>query len=199
MILMVGDGATEVLATSQNFLLPNATFFFQLILFAIVFIVLSRYIIPPIRAAMAEREERVRRAQEEKRKADEQFEQAREHHRQTLSEARGTASGIRDEARASAREEARELREQAEREVADVRERGEQELAEQRERVRSDMEDQLPELSGSLAERILGRSLSDDDGRRSTIDGYLRDMRGESSESTTETAGATTGAGTEES
>ena len=64
MIDVAGQPSTEaVLAQgggSQNFLLPNGTFFFELILFVVVFILLAKFVVPPIRKAMEERAERVR-------------------------------------------------------------------------------------------------------------------------------------------
>lgn len=160
-----------VLASSQNFLLPNGTFFFELLLFIVLFFLFARFIVPPIRQALEQRAERVRQTQREKEEADEQYAAAERRHEETLAEARRAASQIRDEARASARGTAEELRGQAESEVASVRERGDQELADQRSRVRQDLHGQLPELATGLAERILGRSLSGEHGR--TVDDYV--------------------------
>jgi F-type H+-transporting ATPase subunit b len=160
-----------VLASSQNFLLPNGTFFFELILFVIVFALFARFIVPPIRRALEQRAERIRQAQREKEEADEQYAAAERRHDETLADARRSASEIRDEARASGRGTAEELRGQAESEVASVRERGDQELADQRTRVRQELHGQLPELATGLAERILGRSLSGE--HRGTVDEYV--------------------------
>jgi len=60
--------------------------------------------------------------------------------------------------------------------VAEKREQGDRQLAEQQAQVRSDLQAQLPDLSRALAERILGRSLSDDDRHRTTVDEYVRGL-----------------------
>ena len=39
---------TDTLAQNNNFLLPNATFFVELVLFLILFFVVARYIVPPL-------------------------------------------------------------------------------------------------------------------------------------------------------
>lgn len=201
MINVAAQPSTEaVLAqggSSQNFLLPNGTFFYILILFAVVFFLISKFIVPPIRQAMAERAERVRQLQRDREEADEQYRQAENRHAQVLSEARNEASSIRDEARGTAREQAAEQRGQAEREIAEVRQRGERELEQQRTRARGDLQEKLPDLSRTLAERILGRPLSDDASARSTTESYVRslDSSGSSPASTVAAGSATTESG----
>ena len=192
MIGVAGQPSTEaVLAQgggSQNFLLPNGTFFFELILFVVVFFLLAKFVVPPIRKAMEDRAERVRQTQRDREEADEQYRAAENKHAEVLAEARNEASSIRDEARATAREQAAEQRAQAEREISEVRERGERELAEQRSRAEGDLQEKLPDLSRTLAERILGRSLSDDGSARSTTESYVRSLNSsESSDSSART------------
>ncbi len=46
--------------TAGIFILPNATFIFQLIIFLVLVYVVGRKILPPINAAMAERQDRIR-------------------------------------------------------------------------------------------------------------------------------------------
>ena len=53
-----------MLLGSSIFLLPNATFFVELILFLVIFGVVAKVILPPIQAAMDERARTVRAAQE---------------------------------------------------------------------------------------------------------------------------------------
>ena len=197
MIDVAGQPSTEaVLAqggSSQNFLLPNGTFFFELILFVVVFVLLAKFVVPPIRKAIEERAERARQTQRDKEDADEKYEAAQRRHAEVLSEARNEASSIRDVARATAREQAAEQRGQAEREISEVRERGERELEQQRSRARGDLQEKLPDLSRTLAERILGRSLSDQEAARSTTQSYVRSL--DPSESSSNGAATTVAAG----
>ena len=114
MIGVAGQPSTEaVLAQgggSQNFLLPNGTFFFELILFIVVFYLFAKFVIPPIRKAIEDRAERVRQMQRDREEADEKYQAAENKHAEVLAEARNEASSIRDEARATAREQAAEQR-----------------------------------------------------------------------------------------
>ena len=45
---------------TQNFLVPNATFFVELAAFLLLFYLLARFVIPPINRAMTARQEAIR-------------------------------------------------------------------------------------------------------------------------------------------
>lgn len=204
---MVGTTTAEVLAEPAGptsisdtiFLIPNGTFLYELILFAVFFFIFAKFVVPPIRKAMAEREERVRQTQRDNEEADERFAAAKQRHDEVLAEARSSASSIREEARTAARTHVEEVRGEAEQEVATRRDEGERELAGQRSRVSAQVSEQLPTLAGTLAEKILGRPLSDSDRKRSITNDYLQSIG--SSGSTGPRASATSGApaGAEES
>ena len=173
-IVLVAEEPTSI--SDTIFLIPNGTFFYELILFAVVFFVFAKFIVPPIRQAMADRDERVRQTQRDNEEADQRYAEAKGRHDEVLAEARSSATAIRDEARTAVRTEAEETRGEAEREAASVREQGERQLTEQRSRVRDDVYTQLPDLAGTLAQRILGRPLSGSARQRSTTDEYLQSI-----------------------
>ena len=52
--------ASTPVPLSSNFLVPDATFFVELIAFAIIFGVLAKWIVPPINKAMTARQEAIR-------------------------------------------------------------------------------------------------------------------------------------------
>src|SRR5829696_3926706 len=139
---------------NENFLVPNATFIVELLIFLIILAVFWKYVIPPLQKAMGERQEMVRRQIEESRQARERLEAADAKYREVLNEARTEAAKIRDEARAEAGKIKAELREQAEREVAQIRQRGEEQLATQREQVLRQLRTEVGELAIALASRI---------------------------------------------
>ncbi len=159
---MSADSAQDLLARelaqqNNNFLVPNGTFFAELVIFAIVLFVLGRFVVPPVRKALTEREEMVRRQARESQQASEQYAAAQTRHRETLTEARAEASRIRDEARAAGRRVGDEQRARAEHEVARIRERGERQLAEQQAVAVGRLREELGPLAGMLADRILGQ------------------------------------------
>lgn len=150
----------------NNFLIPNATFFVETIIFLIVMFIFFRYIVPPIRQALRDRNDMVTRQAEESRKASETFAAAEQRHQEALAEARAEAGSIRDAARADGQRVLDELRGRANTEVAQLRTEGEEQLAAQRTRAVSDLEPHLAELSRTLASRIVGENVTAASGRR---------------------------------
>ena len=160
----------------SNFLVPNGTFLVELAIFLIILYVVWKYVVPPVKKAMTERQDMVRRQIEESREARERLEQADARYREVLAEARTEAAKIRDEARAEAGKIKAELRGQAEREVAQIRQRGEEQLATQREQVLRQLRTELGELAVVLAGRIVGESMADDARRRGTVDRFIEEL-----------------------
>lgn len=158
------------------FLLPNATFFVELLIFLLVLGVVWRYVVPPVKKAMNERQALIRRQIEESEKARKRLEEAEERYQQALNEARTEAAKIRETARADAQSIKEELREQAEQEVSRIRERAEEQLATQREQVVRQLRSELGELAVTLASRIVGESLDDDSRRAATVDRFLEEL-----------------------
>ena len=71
-----------------------------------------------------------------------------------------------------------ELRGQANAEVERIRARGEEQLAGQRDQVARQLRAELGGLATQLAEQLIGRMLSDDDRKRSTVDEFLAKLEG---------------------
>lgn len=171
---------TRVLAAeTNNFLLPNATFFVELLLFVVILFVFYRFVVPPLTTAMGERQAMVDKQVEDNREATRRLEQAEERYTEALAEARAEAARIRDEARAEAGRIRDEMREKADREVERIRVQGEDQLAEQRERTVGELRSEIGGLSTELAERIVGEPLRTD---RSTVDRLLADLDGTASD-----------------
>lgn len=158
------------------FLIPNATFFVELVIFLVVLGVLWRYAVPPVKRAMDERQRMVRRQIEESQKASKRLSEAEARYSQALAEARIEAAKIRETARADAQEIKDEMRQQAEQEVARIRERGEEQLATQREAVIRELRGELGTLAVTLAGRIVGESVADDARRTGTVDRFLNEL-----------------------
>jgi F-type H+-transporting ATPase subunit b len=158
------------------FLIPNATFIVELVIFLVVLGVLWRYAVPPVKRAMDERREMVRRQIEESQQASKRLAEAEERYSQALAEARVEAAKIRETARADAQEIKDEMRHQAEQEVARIRERGEEQLAHQRDQIVREMRGELGKLAVTLADRIVGESVADDAQRSGTVDRFLDEM-----------------------
>ena len=167
---------TVLAAESNNFLLPNGTFIAELVAFVIILYVLWKYVVPPLSKSLEQRQEMVRKQVEDAERAQRRMQEAEERFNQALAEARTEAAKIRDGARADGERIRQELREQANAEVERIRQRGEEQLATQREQVVRQLRGELGGLAVQLAERLIGRELSDDDGKRSTVDQFLEQL-----------------------
>ena len=69
----MGDLDVKILAAEEggqsNFLIPNGTFFFVLLIFLIVLGVIAKWVVPPISKVLREREEMVHKTTEDNRRA----------------------------------------------------------------------------------------------------------------------------------
>jgi F-type H+-transporting ATPase subunit b len=164
-------------AKGDIFLIPNATFFVELVIFLIVLGVVWRYVVPPVKRAMTERQEMVRRQIEESQQARTRLAEAQARYSEALAEARVEAAKIREGARADAQEIKDEMRQQAEQEVARIRQRGEEQLANQRDQVVRELRGELGTLAVTLAGRIVGESVADDARRAGTVDRFLDELQ----------------------
>ncbi len=160
------------------FLIPNATFFVELVIFLVVLWVLWRYAVPPVKRAMDERQAMVRRQIEESQQASKRLGEAEARYSKALAEARIEAAKIRETARADAQEIKDEMRQQAEQEVVRIRQRGEEQLATQREAVVREMRGELGKLAVTLAGRIVGESVADDARKAGNVDRFLDEVQG---------------------
>jgi F-type H+-transporting ATPase subunit b len=151
--------STTNLAAGDNFLLPNATFFVELIIFLVVLWIFWKFIVPPIRKAMRERNELVQQGFEEARQAEEKFHEAEKRYQQALGEARSEAAKIRDTARAEGQQILDEFRSRTSAEVAGLRQTAAEQLAAERERVVAEVRPQVDELAEGLASRVVGEDI----------------------------------------
>jgi F-type H+-transporting ATPase subunit b len=160
------------------FLIPNATFFVELVIFLIVLGVIWRYVAPPVKRAMGERQEMIRQQIQESQQASKRLAEAQARYSEALAQARVEAAKIRETARADAQEIKDEMRQQADQEVARIRERGAEQLATQREQIVRELRGELGNLAVTLAGRIVGESVADDARRAGTVDRFLDELQG---------------------
>ena len=99
---------------SNNFLVPNGTFFFVLAIFLIVLAVIGTWVVPPVLKVLRERDAMVHKTQEDSKKAADQFAAAQADYEEAMKEARVQASSYRDNARAEGRKVVEDARAHAE-------------------------------------------------------------------------------------
>ncbi len=164
------------MAESQNFLVPNGTFIVELIAFAIIVFLLARYIIPPINKAMTARQEAIRKEFAEAEDAKAAAKKAEDDYKSQLSDARHEASRIREEAREQGAQIVAEMREQGQNEQARIIEHGHAQIAAERQQAVTSLRAEVGTLATSLAGRIVGESLEDDERSGRVVDRFLADL-----------------------
>ena len=140
----------------SNFLVPNGTFFFVLIIFLIVLGVIGKWVVPPISKVLRERDAMVKKTLEDNRKAADLRSAADADYRKVMGEARREASTVRDEARNEGRKIVEEARSRANAEVSGVLQQASEDLTQQSRALTTDLQASVETLAASLASRVLG-------------------------------------------
>jgi len=160
----MGDVSATILAAEEggtsNFLIPNGTFFFVLIIFLIVLGVIGKFVVPSIVKVLGEREEMVTKTGKDNRKAAELEAAADSDYDRQMGMARTEASGIRDEARAEGRAVLDDMRGRANAEVGTALQNAAAQLKQQSDSVTADLSSSVETLSATLASRVLGVPVS---------------------------------------
>ena len=107
---MVASGPVPL---ESNFLVPNATFFVELIAFLIMLFVLGKYVVPPINRAMTARQEAIRKEFADLEEAEADARKAEKEYKDQLADARHEAAKIRENAREQGAAIIAEMRKQA--------------------------------------------------------------------------------------
>jgi F-type H+-transporting ATPase subunit b len=161
---------------ASNFLVPNATFFVELFAFLLILAFLGRVVIPPINRAMTARQESIRAEFAEAEEAKKSANEAEEKFRSQIADARKEAAKIREEAREQGAQIIAELREQAQSEAARIVEHGHAQLAAERQQALTSLRAEVGSLATTLAGRIVGESLEDDERSARVVDRFLADL-----------------------
>ncbi|CAM3460525.1 F0F1 ATP synthase subunit B/delta [Tsukamurella hominis] len=126
----------------------------NLIAFAVILFVLWKFVVPPVKRLMKERQDTVRAQLEESRIAQEKLTQAGQAGERARSDAAREGSQIRDEARGDADAIREELRAQTDREVARIGEHGQGQVALNRSNLvrgfRADLGTEAVDVAGRL-------------------------------------------------
>ena len=155
----MGDPGITLLAAEggqSNFLVPNGTFFFVLLIFLIVLGVIGKFVVPPIMKVLHERDEMVTKTVERNRESDKQFAAADSDYQAEMARARREASGIRDEARAEGRKILEQMKGRASEESALALQKAGEDLKQQSDAISGDLRTSMETLAATLASRILG-------------------------------------------
>ena len=157
---MLGDHSVTVSAASEagsnNFLVPNGTFFVELIIFLIVLAVIRIFVVPPVMRALRDRDAMNHATVEDDKNSAGVIAAARADYEAAMGTARGEASGIRDETRAEGRKILEEMRTRASDEAAQALQQASEQLEQQSDAIAGSVRASVERMSMTLAGRVLG-------------------------------------------
>jgi F-type H+-transporting ATPase subunit b len=152
----------------------------SLVVFGIVFAVLSTTVWPRITRGLAEREAKIREEIEAAERARQQARDALEQYQKTLAEARAEAQRKLEETKAQQQQLAAELRARADAELTQLKERARRDIDAARRAALMEIHDEAVKLATLAAAKILRREVTVDDQRRLLDEslGELASMQG---------------------
>lgn len=166
--------ADQTVLAANNFLIPNATFIAELVAFLLVLGIIARFILPPLRKVLSDRQEMLRKQLQDTDEARQKLVDSEKRYQEALFEARTEAAQIREDARAEAQRTLDDMRSKAQQESARIVERGESQLAAQHTAIMRDLRSEIGTLAVELAEKITGqRDLGADTEVSATVDSFL--------------------------
>src|SRR3984893_11435897 len=152
------------------------TFIGQLVGFALMLWRVVRYVVPPLRKLMADRQEAVRKQLEDNASAAKRLVEATQSHEKALREAEGEAKIVVEESRADAKSIAEHLRAQADAEVERVKIQGQQHIQLLRAQFIRQLRQDLGVEAVGRAGELVREHVSDPNARSATIDRFLDEL-----------------------
>ena len=148
----------------------------SLVVFGILFWLLRKYVVPNFEATFAARTKAIEgglaAAETKQAEADAKLAELEKQ----LADARHEASRIREEAREQGAQIVAEMREQAQSESARIVENGKSQIEAERQQAITSLRAEVGSLATSLAGRIVGESLEDDDRANRVVERFLADL-----------------------
>lgn len=153
-----------------------STFIGQLVGFAVIVWIVWRFVVPPVRRLMVDRQNTVRQELEDAAKAADRLAEASQAHEKALEEAKAEAQRVTEEARADAERISEQLRAQADLEVERIKVQGEKQVELLRGQLIRQLRQDLGYESVRRAEELVRDHVADSDQQSATVDRFLDDL-----------------------
>jgi ATP synthase F0 subunit b len=160
-------------AKTNNFLIPNGTFFFELICFVIILLIIWKKALPPIIKLLEQRQATIRKQFEEAEAAKERLEKAEQEYAEALAETRREASRLREQAQAERADIVEEARSEAQAKVEEMLATAADRVATERQQAILALRNEIGELAMTLSERIVHDSLRRDARQRKLVEDFI--------------------------
>ena len=161
--------------TAGIFLLPNATFIVEFVIFLVIVGLVAKYVLPPLRVAMEKRQEQIRSSLEAADQARAEAAQVAAEHGAVLDQARAEARAIVARANRAGEQIKAEAQARGQQEYERIVASADTEITMARQRATDELTRQFADLVMSAAERVVGEEL---DRRRheALIDDVIRSV-----------------------
>lgn len=162
-----------------NPLIPHgAEIVLGLVVLAILYYLVSKFIVPNFEKAYAERTAAIEGGIEEAKSAQQEAQAALEQYTAQLADARHEAAAIREEAREQGAQIVVEMREQAQAESDRIIAAAHAQISAERQQTVAQLKGEIGGMATDLASRIVGESLADSDAQRRTVQRFIDELEG---------------------
>lgn len=144
--------------------------------FAVLMYIVVKYVVPMFEKTFAERAEAIEGGIAKAEKAQAEASAALEEYKQQLTDARAEANRIREEARAEGAQILADLKEKAAAESARITAQAHAAIQSERQAAVVSLRAEVGTLATTLAGRIVGESLNDDQRSARVVDRFLADL-----------------------
>jgi F-type H+-transporting ATPase subunit b len=158
---------------ASNFLIPDATFLAELVAFALILVVIWRFVVPPLQKSMTARQDAIRKSFEDADAAKARLAEAEAEYKKAIAEARAEQAKAREDAAKTRREIVDTAKEEARTEAEAIMSRAEASLEVERRQVFAELRADIGRLAVDLAERVIGESLADDERQSRVVDNFI--------------------------
>lgn len=168
------NGSVKVVdCPTSNFLIPNGTFFFELICFVIILLIIWKKALPPIIRLLEQRQTTIRNQFEEAEATKDRLAKAEADYAAALAETRRESSRLREQAQAERAEIVEEARSEAQARVDEMLTAASERMATERQQAILALRNEIGELATTLAERVVHDSLREDARQRKLVADFI--------------------------
>jgi F-type H+-transporting ATPase subunit b len=144
--------------------------------FALLMFIVVKFVVPMFEKTFAERAEAIEGGIAKAEKAQAEASAALEEYKQQLTDARAEANRIREEARAEGAQILADLKEKAAAESARITAQAHVQIESERQAAVVSLRSEVGTLATTLAGRIVGEALNDDERSARVVDRFLADL-----------------------
>ena len=175
---------TLLVPLATNPLIPETLEVIVSVVFILILtFAIAKFVVPRFEEAYAARTAAIEGGMEKAEKAQAEASAALEEYQRQLADAHGEAAKIREDAKNEGVQILAEMREQAQAESTRIVTSAKAQIEAERTQVVHQLRTEVGGLATTLASRIVGESLDDDERARRTVDRFLADLENDSAES----------------